>query len=327
MPDGAAFARYLLFFAFRANPTLPMPIPTTLSPWPARLAYAAALLTVVWFFQHKMAEQARLHRMLTAVAPLAVEVVEEGSGDLYRRIFTQVNGYPVDGMLLDLQRAQAVLREARNCYKALEGLHEKSSSEQAAVFQEQIEGMTSFSDSILTYCGSVWRIQEYLPLALPAYSDTLQKQLVSYFSKADRAEVEGWADVLRLRYALASNLSMNYLRASVSGGEGHWAGPFLEWHGLQTCPVAGDMVKADIYWSFRGSSDYYPDHVFEVNGVTCNYEKGKWTYQNRFDTPGVHQLTVQGRIFDAWDSTLIQICSRTFEVRVQPGHDLSTPKN
>ncbi len=303
-----------------------MPTPTTISPWPARFAYAAALLAVVGFFQHKMAEQARWHRMLTAVAPLAVAAVEEGSGDLYRGIFSQVTGYPVDRMLLDLQRAQAVLREARNCYKALDGLHEKSPDEQAAVFQEQIEGMTAFSDSILMYCDSDWGAQEYLTLALPDFSDTLQKQLVAHFSKADREEAQGWADILRLRYALASKLALSDLRRSVSGGEGHWVGPFFKWRGLQTCPVAGDVVKADIYWSFRGAREFSPGHIFKINGTTCNYEKGKWTYKHRFDKPGVHQLNVQARVFDAWDSTFIQNCSRTFEVRVLPNHDLSTPK-
>lgn len=298
-----------------------MPNPP-LSPWPARLTYAAALLAVVWFFQHKMAEQARLHRMLTEVAPLAVEAVEEESRDLYRGIVTQVDGYPVQGMIIHLLHAQAVLLEARNCYKALEGLHEKPLGEQVAVFQQQIEGMAAFSDSILTYCDSDLRIKEYLPSALPAYTDTLQKQLVAYFSKADREEINGWADILRLRYALANNLSMGYLRRSVSGGEGHWAGPFLEWCSLLACPAAGDVVKADIYYSFRGSREFFPDYIFKVNGVTCNYEKTKWIYRHRFDTPGVHQLNVQARLFDAWeDSTLIQVCSRTFEVRVQPNRD------
>lgn len=301
-----------------------MPTPTTISSWPARLVYAAALLAVVWFFQHKMAEQVRWHRMLTAVAPLAVEAVEEGSGDTYREISSQVNSYPNPYMVNHLRNAQAVLRETQSSLKALDGLHKKSSREQTTVFQQQIASMAILADSLLTYCDSDSEIQINLQEMLPVHSDALQRQLVAHFSRAGHEDAKRWGDILHLRYALSRDASLRYLLRRVSGS-GTPFGPDLEYRGLQTCSVAGDVFRADIFVGGYGYGTF-PDYSIEINGTPCGFEDGKWTYKHRFDTPGVHQLNVQTRVFDAWDSTLIQAYSRTFEVRVLPNHDLSTPK-
>jgi hypothetical protein len=302
-----------------------MPTPITISPWPARLAYAAALLAVVWFFQHKMAEQARWHRMLTAVAAPAVEAVDEGSGDTYREISSQVNSYPNPYMVNHLRKAQAVLRETRSSLKALDGLHKKSFRGQTTVFQQQIASMAILADSLLTYCDSDSEIQINLQEMIPVYSDTLQRQLVAHFSRAGHEDAKRWGDILRLRYTLASDASLEYSVKSVTPDCSMRFGPYPEWRGLQTCPVAGDVFRADIFVGGYGYGPF-PDYSIEINGASCGFEAGKWTYKHRFDTPGVHQLNVQTRVFDAWDSTLIQAYSRTFEVRVLPNHDLSTPK-
>jgi len=300
---------------------LPMPVPKTLSPGPARLAYAAALLAVVWFFQHKMAEQARLHRLLTEVAPLAVETVEAGSGDMYRGIVMEVNSYPAPYNVNYLCKAQSALREVRKHATALDRLQSTPVlTERELVFEQQFKGMPALSDSLWAYCDADPDIKNEIHVALPAYLPPLRKQLVTHLSKADREDADRWEDLLRLRYALASNMALNYHRKRVGGGEGHSVGPFIEWRSLQTCPVAGDVFRADIFVGGYGYG-YFPDYSVKINGAPCVFEAGKWRYRHRFDTPGVHQLNVEARGFDAWDSTLIQVCSRTFEVRVQP-----TPK-
>lgn len=296
------------------------------SPWPARLAYAAALLAVVWFFQNNMTEQARLHRMLTDVAPLAVETVEEGNSDVFRDISAEVNSYPAPFIVNYLRKAQAVLREVRTYSTPLDRLQSTPvSTERRLIFEQQISDMPALADSLWTYCDAYPDIKNEIHDALPDYSASLRTQLVSHFSRANPEDAKRWADVLRLRYALASNLSINYHREQVSGGEGQSIRPLPQWRGLQTCPVAGDVFRADIFVGGFGYG-FFPDYSVEINGVPCGFKSGKRTYQHRFDTPGVHQLLVQARIFDAWDSTLIQTCSRIFEVRVLPNRDLPTPK-
>ncbi|MBL7797569.1 MAG: hypothetical protein JNJ90_13820 [Saprospiraceae bacterium] len=303
-----------------------MPTHPAIPIWPARLMYAAALLAVVGFFQHKMAEEARLHRVLTAVAPLAVEAVDEGSGNLYRGISTEVNGYPNPYMVNHLRSAQAALREVRRCSKALDWLLSiPTSTERRLIFEQQIADMPALADSLWAYCDTDPDIKNEIHDALPTYLPPLRKQIVAHLSRADGEDADRWKDLLRLRYALASNTVLNYHRKRVSGGEGHSVGPFIEYRGLQTCPVAGDVFQADIFVGGYGYG-HFPDYSVEINGAPCIFEAGKWTYRHRFDTPGVHQLNVETRMFDAWDSTLIQTCTRTFEVRVQPNHDLSTPK-
>lgn len=304
-----------------------MPAHPHLSPWPARLTYAAALLAVVWFFQHKMAEQARLHRMMTEVAPLAVEAVEEGNSDAYRKIFSEASAYPIPSLLNYSRKARAVLREVRKYSTSIERLQSiPISMERRLIFEQQIAGMPVLADSLWGYCDADPNVENEIHETLPGYSASLIKQIVEDFSRADREAARRRADILRLRYTLSSSVSLEYLVKRMTPACSMSIGSFLEWRGLQLCPVAGDIFRADIFLS-GNSDDPSPGNSVEINGVPCDSKAGKRTYRHRFDTPGVHQLNVQGRVFDAWDSTLIQVCSRTFEVRVQPNRGLSTPKN
>lgn len=293
-----------------------MPARPLLSPWPARLAYAAALLAVVWFFQHKMAEQARLHRMLTEVAPLAVEVVEEGNTHYLKGFLDGVEAYPTD--FLNRERSQ-VLRFLELSGENSGSLHlaveESDESHRYRLFRVILDNLPVLGDSLWHYrYANTWD-QPNIKAILPTFPEKEQNDLAGYFVGLSRLEADQLANLLQLRISLGKSMLLQgkYQESRAGDRFDPFQPGFIP---KQVCPKVGELFEADAYWATFGY--YKRPHRATINGKEYPIREGSVRFRHQFATPGQHRLVVEFEIENTQDSTQIITCSRDFVVTVAP---------